>query len=248
IPNVRHWQVGASGTGCVLIHRRVLEAVGERWATSPWPWFQYSPWLRTDPDTGEQIPDVLGEDYTFFLRAQAEGFPCFVDTTIEAGHIKKRILTSRDFWATKPFEEIPPKNYVVIPTKGKVPKYLKRLVNDLVAQGEADELFVVDNGMKPDLRDWLASRATLIPAEGAGIHRMWNLGVMAALSRHPKANIAFLNDDIRIGEKFLSELAEPLRDDDHLIAVCPNYDGRDQIVDVLPLEGICGERYDGTGG
>src|SRR5690606_18925846 len=116
------------------------------------------------------------------------------------------------------------------------------------AQGEADELFVVDNGMKPDLRDWLASRATLIPAEGAGIHRMWNLGVMAALSRHPKANIAFLNDDIRIGEKFLSGLAEPLRDDDQIIAVCPNYDGRDQIVDVLPLEGICGERYDGTGG
>jgi hypothetical protein len=68
------------------------------------------------------------------------------------------------------------------------------------------------------------------------------------MQHHPKSNIAFLNNDITIGERFLSRQAELLRSDPQLAAVCPNYDGRPATEPLVQLHGICADRYDGTGG
>lgn len=239
IPPERHWHVGATGTGCVLIHRSVLEAIGAKHADSPWPWFEYLAWKRPDPITGETVPDVMGEDYAFSLKARALGFPIIVDTRIEASHIKKRTLTSKDFYAQIPPAELEPRNFVVIPTKGKVPKLLKALLRDLERQGGYEEIFVIDNGCTGDIRAWLHAQdlATVVEMPDVGIHEMWNAGAALAQSRYPRYNVAYLNDDITISDGFVEGLAEGLAADDKCVMVCPNWNDT-QAVSTIPLQGI----------
>jgi hypothetical protein len=79
-------RVGATGAGCLLIHRTVLEAVRGK-HPEPWPWFAESV-LYDRP---------VSEDITFCMRAGALGFPVHVHTGVEAGHQKPHILTSADY-------------------------------------------------------------------------------------------------------------------------------------------------------
>lgn len=250
IPKERHWTVGAVGSGCLLVHRSVYEKMAEAHKLDAQPFYKYSQWEFTDPDTGKTVPDIMGEDYVFSLRAQALGFPCVVDTTIEAGHIKKRTLTTKDFWPQISPEEIPTKNFVVIPMKDKV-KLTKKLVNDLAAQNQTDGILILDNGSKqPETIKWLREQkvAEVANAAGLNIHEMWNAGAAWAKAQHPRFNLAILNNDLEVGQNFIGGLAEALRSDDQLVAVCPNYDDRQAVEDVMQLHGICAGRYDGTGG
>lgn len=248
IPNVKHWQVGAIGTGCVLIHRKVFVEMRKATKGDPWPFYKWAEWASPTEDGGTK-PDILGEDYTFSLRAQALGFPVIVDPTIEAGHIKKRTLTSADFWASVPPDQIPVKTFVVIPVKDQL-KMTKALLHQLREQGGYDEIFVLDNGSNPETRRWLGMQkiATVVDAADMGIHEMWNAGANLAMSRHPRCNIAFLNNDLELGDGFLSAMSTALRSDPALVAVSGNYDNRESITDVVQLKGICADRYDGTGG
>lgn len=239
IPAEKHWRVGMPGTGCVLIHRSVLEAVGEQWSTSPWPWFQYAPWIRTDAD-GNKVPDILGEDYTFFLRAASLGFPSFVDTTIEAGHIKRHTITSRDFWPAVPPDTIEPKTFAVVPVKNQL-KMTKKLLRELRDQGGYHELWVVDNGSSPDTLRWLEAQDwfELFKMPDAGIHDMWNAAVELARTRWPVYNLAFLNNDLEdLSPDFLASMAEALRGDDRCAAVGPNHSGVEAVTNVLPASSI----------
>lgn len=249
IPPQRHWQVGAVGSGCVIIHRNVLQTIWNANRNDAQPWFKYVQWDWNDPDTGELVHDIMGEDYVFSLRAQACGFPCHVDTTIEVGHIKKRTLTTQDFWPQVPPELIPTRNYVIIPVKDQL-KMTKNLVRQLHDQGGHDGILILDNGSNPETRKWLGKQtfAKVIDCAGMGIHEMWNTGIEWALSRHPRSNIAFLNNDIIIGDKFIESLADKLRTDPQMAAICPNYDQREAPEEVMQLHGICADRYDGTGG
>jgi GT2 family glycosyltransferase len=243
IASERHWNVAAVGCGCVLIHRTVLETVERKHAASPWPWFEYTPW--TNPD-GK--PDQIGEDYSFCFKAGALGFSSWVDTTIHVGHLKTVNITTSHFWRQFPsFEGVPAKTFAVIPVKDKL-GLTKNLLRKLHAQGGYDQLFVIDNGSGPETQRWLKQQtfATVFPMPGAGIHEMWNAGIGACLSQWPMANIALLNNDLEPGPDMLATLARDLRDND-LWAVCPNYDGRPGE-GVELVNGICANRYDGTGG
>lgn len=63
--------VGACGTGCLMIHRRVLEALDP-------PWFRF-----------EYTKEGLlggGEDFFFMKKARAAGFKIFVHTSYLASH------------------------------------------------------------------------------------------------------------------------------------------------------------------
>jgi glycosyltransferase involved in cell wall biosynthesis len=67
-------EVDVVGAGCLLIHRRVLEAV-------PKPWFE---WLcdREDLPKSQQI----SEDYAFCEKAKRNGFRIYLDTSVQCDH------------------------------------------------------------------------------------------------------------------------------------------------------------------
>lgn len=64
-------EIDASGMGCALISRKLLQTVEP-------PWFQVS----MDADG-----DVTGEDVSFCRKAQRDGFKLYCDTTLSVPHI-----------------------------------------------------------------------------------------------------------------------------------------------------------------
>lgn len=76
-------EVDATGCHCLLVHRSVFEKTR---TDHPHPWFRESI-LKSGI--------LAGEDITFCLAARDAGFPIYVDTRLEAGHVKPMIVTSR---------------------------------------------------------------------------------------------------------------------------------------------------------
>lgn len=76
-------QVVATGAGCMLIHRSVLEEMRDAAFDEAFPYYQ---------ETGYINGKVTGEDVTFCLRVQKLGHPVYVDTRIELGHVKPMVL------------------------------------------------------------------------------------------------------------------------------------------------------------
>lgn len=244
-------RVAATGTGCLLIHRSVLEAIakhkpnpdGPAWGETSWPWFKWSDW------DGPDGPDVMGEDLTFCLRATAAGFPIHVDTRIDVGHAKLRVEDRGTF--TAQFGAARRKRFVVVPMKDRR-DLTENLLRQLAEQGECDRVFLFDNGSNRTTKNWLSTlpeewRTTVVDADGWGIHAMWNEGIRLAMADSPACDIAILNNDLILGPAFLSGLSAGLASDDRLLAVCPNYDARPEA-GVVPLSGISAGREDGTGG
>lgn len=247
VPDEQLVTCAATGTGCVLIHRKVFEAVrdftppgeSKSFGETSWPWFRYTEWVS---DVG---PDVMGEDLTFFLRATAAGFPTTIDTTIEVGHIKRGNIGRREYELQA--VEAPAPRFVVIPVKGQH-HYTHALLDQLVGQGQAQRIFVFDNGSDSDPFTTDLD-VDVIPAAGMNIHEMWNAGVdMATQSAGPRCDVAILNNDLWIGPDFLAGLSDVLRHHPRVLAVCPNYDARPVGDGFEQLHGICAGRYDGTGG
>lgn len=229
IPATRWWEC-VPGAGCVMIHRTVLEAMHAEYGhlSMASRYFCYPEYVNAK---GE--PDTFGEDYAFMLRALKLGFKPVVDTTIEVGHVKKFTLDSS--WLRP--EQREPSTYVCIPVKDGQ-EMTRDLIVQLKEQGGYEDVFIYDNGSGKPMKRWLREQkvATVLPADGLTIGEMWNAAFEEAASRSPRFNLAFLNNDIKLGPNFLRTLATALRSDDALVAVCPNYDGRDG-------EGI--ERLDG---
>lgn len=64
-------RISVCGMGCVLIHRCVLERIGDEFKDDPWPWFGH------DVMNTHEGPRRLGEDYTFCARAAKCEFPIY---------------------------------------------------------------------------------------------------------------------------------------------------------------------------
>jgi hypothetical protein len=143
--------------------------------------------------------------------------------------------------------------FVVIPFKDHW-AMTRDLVDQLLVDDAATAVLLFDNGSAASTRAEaagdLTSRPTveLIDAAGWSLHQMWNAGVRDARRRRPVVNIAILNNDLRVGPRFLAGLAAGLRADPTIVAVCPNYDGRPSGDGLVPLRGICEGRYDTSGG
>lgn len=86
-------EFAATGSGCVLIHRDVLEAIHDHHGDH----ISYFYEDRRYSKSGERR--WMGEDITFCLQARELGFPVIVDTSIHVGHHKG----VRTWWP----EEIP---------------------------------------------------------------------------------------------------------------------------------------------
>jgi len=70
------------GGGCLLVHRRVFEAIKD-------PWFECNP--------GTQV----GEDFNFCRKVQTAGFKIFADPGVLCGHEQKDVIGHKHFlhWA-----------------------------------------------------------------------------------------------------------------------------------------------------
>jgi len=95
------FQVTATGTGCLLMHRSALERMrdyagwpegharyGRRGFNDAYPWFQ-----ETEHDR-----KPVGEDITFCWRAGLLEIPVYVNTAVQCGHIKDRLLTMEAYF------------------------------------------------------------------------------------------------------------------------------------------------------
>lgn len=248
VPNVTHWQVATAGTGCLLIHRRVLEAVRDAFSASHPAaiWFDYQPFTYTDKD-GTTKTENMGEDYVFSARAMSLGFPIIVDTSIELGHVKDVVLT-REMFHMQHAQAGERPTFVVIPVKDKL-ELTQSLVEQLREQGGYDGIFIFDNGSGPATKEWLKAQPDLLTwdAKGVGIHHMWNAGAREAMRRSGAcSDIIFLNNDLVLGHDFCQGMKDALAG--QWVAVSANYDGRPGDGEVHQVHGICAERYDGTGG
>lgn len=85
---VASWETGklipvdATGAACLLVHRDVFLKMNHY--PEAWPWFQETTFNGA----------TVGEDVTFCLRARADGFPIFVNTGVEFGHLKTITVNS----------------------------------------------------------------------------------------------------------------------------------------------------------
>ena len=87
-PKTSLFTVDLVGTGCLLIHRSVLETLPPQRQGKHW--FDWRVDMRGAKDTqGNPIPDgkCLSEDYTFCVHAQEHGYKIWVDPTIVCKHI-----------------------------------------------------------------------------------------------------------------------------------------------------------------
>ena len=76
-------ELAATGTGCLLVHRSVLQDMFDKSGGSKNCWFGF------DIRTGKSgIEWSLGEDVSFCLRAGEAGHKTYVDTTAQVGHHK----------------------------------------------------------------------------------------------------------------------------------------------------------------
>lgn len=79
-------RVHGTGAACLLIHRSVLEKMGETFP-EPAPWFFDGVW------NGHEF----GEDIAFCYRAGQVGFPVHVHTGIRVGHLKTTVIDEYAF-------------------------------------------------------------------------------------------------------------------------------------------------------
>lgn len=94
------FQIAATGAACLLMHRDALEKMrdiklpnrGGRYGfNDAYPWFQ-----ETEHD-GRPV----SEDITFCWRAGLAGIPIYVNTAVQIGHIKHRLLTVDTYFAQR---------------------------------------------------------------------------------------------------------------------------------------------------
>ena len=224
-------EVAGTGAACILIHRSVLEKIGESW-------FDVEPYRD----------GWFSEDLSFCRRVRRHGFKIHVHTGAKTSHHKS-------WWVDEQFFDLLRRQsagrstYVVIPVKDQL-AMTRRVVAELVKQGGYEKILIFDNGSGPETRKWLEEQdvADVFDAAGANIHEMWNAGIAQAQTENPGADVVILNNDLELGPDFLNHLTHALHSDPTLLAVSANYDGRRFEGVVEPVRGVCAGRYDGSGG
>lgn len=144
-------QVDATGAACLLIHRSVLEEMARRTDVCPLPhrWFQETV-MKNKP---------WSEDITFCVRAQLCGFPVYVHTGVEMGHIKAEKITARTYWEWRE-NEIREPQFVITGTGRSGSGYISKAFDMLGIRCGHEEWWNPFNRRHPRLvgdSSWLAT-------------------------------------------------------------------------------------------
>lgn len=244
-------KVDATGAAFLLMHRSALEKIGEAF-DGPSPWFvegtvykgmsfgedwafcmraksiDIPVYVHTGVKIGHVKPNIIDEtSWEAYKRVKAD----IGEEGIKQAFRARIGAEPGDIDIREKATPVKAPNYVVIPQKNHSDLTID-LLRQLHNQGDAEKVIVFDNGSDEEEIAATAKacheyRAKLILSAGQNIHEMWNNGTLLALKDcEGPANIAILNNDLRIGPHFLPRLATALRADDELVAVCPNYDKR----------------------
>lgn len=71
-------EVDLVGAGCLLIHRRVLQAIGTHW-------FEWEIGKRQEDRPKDR--QAMSEDFAFCIKAKQAGFKVYLDTSIACDHV-----------------------------------------------------------------------------------------------------------------------------------------------------------------
>lgn len=85
------YPVQGTGAACILLHRDALEKIRADGYSRAYPWFQEL----------EHNGQAVGEDLGFCFRAVQSGFPIFINTAVQVGHVKERVLTADTFYLSR---------------------------------------------------------------------------------------------------------------------------------------------------
>lgn len=90
-------EVAGTGAACLLIHRRALSKVRQKFGPV---WFEpiSHPEGLTDKATGEKSKRTFSEDLSFCVRLAAVGVPVFVDTSVKTCHEKQGVFLNEEHY------------------------------------------------------------------------------------------------------------------------------------------------------
>jgi len=136
---------------------------------------------------------------------------------------------------------------VVIPFKSHIVGLLG-LIADLMLDDKVNKIVVIADGEQAfNMITKLDIQGNIIRAmvpEGAGIHKMWNLGMEICGDDNA---ICFINDDVRLDMNCMTSLLSTLDSNNNIGLICPNYSDVD-YPHMVSTELTCRGQYDGTGG
>lgn len=79
-------RIDSAGLGFTLAHRAALEHMRE----------ETGGWCDNSDTNGHGEP--LADDASFFQRARQSGFPIYLDSAVEVGHVKPGLLVPEQYW------------------------------------------------------------------------------------------------------------------------------------------------------